>query len=83
MINFSGIGKHQDVSICIRCIFFARSVYEQYHLGLSLSFAMHKIKPDTLTAGAVKINFKGTIEKFFASDNACLFMSSVKGTPAY
>ena len=44
---------------------------------------MRKIKPDTLTAGTVKSNFKGTVEKFVARDNAFSFMSSVKGTPAY
>ena len=35
------------------CIFFARSVYGQHYLGSSINFAMHKIKPDTLTAGTV------------------------------
>ena len=48
-----------------------------------MNFAMHKIKPSTLTAGTVKSNLKGTIERFVASDNASLFMTSVKGTPAY
>ena len=49
----------------------------------SITFAMHKIKPVTLTAGTVKSNFKGTIERFLAGDNVFSFMSSVKGTPAY
>ena len=49
----------------------------------SIEFAMHKIKPGTLTARTVKSNFKGTIEKFVARDNAFSFMSSVKGTRAY
>ena len=44
---------------------------------------MHKIKPGTLTAGTVKSNFKETIERFVARDNAFSFMNSVKGTPAY
>ena len=44
---------------------------------------MHKIKPVTLTAGTVKNNFKETIERFVASDNAFLFMSYVKATTAY
>ena len=44
---------------------------------------MHKIKPDTLTAGTVKSNFKATIESFVARDNAFSFRSSVKGPPAY
>ena len=44
---------------------------------------MHKIKPGTLTAGTVKNNFKGTIERFIASDNVFSLMSSVKGAPAY
>ena len=44
---------------------------------------MHKIKPGTFTAGVVKSNFKGIIERFVARDNAFSFMSSVKGTPSY
>ena len=44
---------------------------------------MHRIKPGTLTAGTVKSNFKGAIERFFARDNAFSFLSLVKGTPAY
>ena len=44
---------------------------------------MYKIKPGTLTAGMVKNNLKGTIERFVASDNAFSFMSSVKGKPTY
>ena len=58
-------------------------MYEQYHLRSSINFAMHKSKPGTFTAGTVKNNFKGTIEKFVASDNAFSFMSSIKRTPAY
>ena len=64
-------------------IFFARSVYEQYHLRSSTNFAVHKIEPGTLTAGTVKNNFKRTIERFIASENAFSLISSVKGTPAY
>ena len=44
---------------------------------------MHNIKPATLTAGTVKSTFKATVERFVARDNIFLFMSSVKGTPAY
>ena len=57
--------------------------YEPHHLRSSINLAMHKIKPGTLTAGTVKSNFKGTIERSVARDNAFSFMSSVKGTPAY
>ena len=64
-------------------IFFARSAYEQDHLRSSVTFAMHKIKPSTLTAGTINSSFKETIETFVARDNAFLFMSSAKGTPAY
>ena len=63
-------------------IFFSRSVYEQHHLRSTINFAMHKIKPGTLTAGPVKSNFRETVERFVASDNAFSFMRSVKGTPA-
>ena len=44
---------------------------------------MHIIKTGTLTAVMVKSNLKGTVERFFASDNPFSFMSSVRGTPAY
>ena len=44
---------------------------------------MHKIKPGSLTAGTVKSNFKGTIERFVTKDNALSFMSPIKGTLAY
>ena len=64
-------------------IFFARSVYEEHHLRSSINFSIHKIKPGKLKEGTVKNNFKGTIERFVASNNAFSFMSSVKGTPAY
>ena len=64
-------------------IFFARSIYEQHHLCSSLNFAMHQIKPGTLTARAIKSHFKRAIARFGASDNAFSFTSSVKGTPAY
>ena len=40
---------------------------------------MHKIKPGKIAAGTIKINFKGRIETFVASDNAFSFISSVKG----
>ena len=63
-------------------IFFTRFVYEQHHLRSSINIAMYKLKPGTLTAGTVKSNFKGTIERFVARDNAFSFMSSVKGTLA-
>ena len=58
-------------------IFSARSVYEQQHLRSSINFAMHKIKPGTLTAKTVKNKFKATIQRFVASDNAFSIMSSV------
>ena len=44
---------------------------------------MYKIKPNRLTAGTVKSNFKETVERIVARDNAFSFISSVKGTPAY
>ena len=44
---------------------------------------MYKIKPGTLTARMLKNNLKGTFERLVVSDNAFLFMSSVKGAPAY
>ena len=44
---------------------------------------MLKTKLGTLTAGTVKSNFKGTIERFVVRDNAFSFMTSVKETPAY
>ena len=44
---------------------------------------MLKIKPGTLTAGTVKSNFKGTIERFVVRDDVFSVMTSVKETPAY
>ena len=44
---------------------------------------MHKSKLGTLTGGTINSNFKQTVEKFVARDNAFPFMSSVKGPPAY
>ena len=35
---------------------------------------MHKIKPGTLTAGTVKSNFKGKIERFVERDNVFSLM---------
>ena len=65
-------------------LFFARSVYEQHHhVYSSINLAIYNIKPGILTAGTVKSNFKGTIERFLGRDNAISFMSSVKGTPIY
>ena len=58
-------------------------MYEQHLLRSSISFVMHKIKLGKLTAGMVKNNLKGTIERFVASDKTLSFMSSVKGTPPY
>ena len=62
---------------------FGRSVYEQHHLRSSINFAMYKIKLGKVTTGTVKSNFKRTIERLFASDNAFSFMSSAKGASAY
>ena len=45
-------------------------MYEQHHLCSSINFAMHKIKPGTLTAGMVKNIFKATIKRLLATDNA-------------
>ena len=59
-----------------------RSVYEQYHLGSSINFAMHKIKHDTIRAGTVKNNSKGMIERFVACENVFSFISRVNGTPS-
>ena len=63
--------------------FFPGLYYEQRRSHSTINFAMHKIKTGTLTAGPVKSNFKGTIQRFVASDNVFSFMSSFKGTPAH
>ena len=44
---------------------------------------MDKIKPGKITAGTIKNNFKQTVKRFVASENAFSFTSLVKGTPAY
>ena len=63
-------------------IFVPRSVYEWHNLLSSISFVIHRIKPNILTAGTIKYNFKGTIKSFVASDYAFLFISSFKVTSA-
>ena len=55
-------------------------MYEQHHLSSSITFVMHKIKPGTFTIEMVKNNFKGTLGRFVASDNAFSFMISVNRT---
>ena len=60
--------------------FFARSIYEQYHLFSSINCVLHEIKPGQLIPGRVKQNNISTTDRFVAIDNAFSFMSSVKGT---
>ena len=48
-----------------------------------MNFAMRKTKLSTFIAETVKNNFKGTIGKFVASDNAFSLMSWVQGAPEY
>ena len=59
------------------------SGYEQHHLCSPRNLVMHKIGPDTLTAGIIKNNFKGTMERFVGRDNTFSFVCSVKKTPTY
>ena len=54
------------------------SGYEQHHLCSPRNLVMHKIGPDTLTAGIIKNNFKGTMERFVGRDNTFSFVCSVK-----
>ena len=49
--NQSLLNFNQHLASDADHIFFARSVHEQYHLHSSIYFAMHSIKPDTLTVG--------------------------------
>ena len=56
---------------------------EQHYLRSSINFVMYNIKPGTLTAGTVKIDFKGKTERFIARKNAFSCMKSVKGAPTY
>lgn len=64
-------------------IFFFRSWYDQYHLRSSINLVMYKIKPGKSTAEPIKNNFKGTIQRFVASNNVISFMSSVIETQTY
>ena len=48
----------------MRIIYFFCQVCAWATIRSSINFVMHKIKSVTLTAGLVKNNFKGTIEKF-------------------
>ena len=58
-------------------IFFARFVYGQDHVH---SLENYGINAGQFTVGTIKQNYRGTIDRFVASDNALSFMSSVKGT---
>ena len=58
-------------------------MYEHHHLRSSIKVFVHKTRPGTPTAGTDKNNFKTTIERFVASDDAFSFMRSVKATLAY
>ena len=70
LLNFD-----QFLASATNYIFFARSVYGQCHLHSSINVYMHKIKPDTVKAKKVKSNFKGTVERFVASENSFSFIS--------
>ena len=59
------------------------SAYEQQHLLSSINFAIHNTKLCALTAETIKNDFKGIIERFVASENKFLVMSSVKRTPEF
>ena len=78
LLNFS-----QYFASDVDYIFFISPVYEQHRLLLSINFAMHKVRPGTLTTRIVKYNLKGTVERFLASDKVFSFMSPFKGTPTY
>ena len=71
-INQSLVNFNQYFASDADYIIFARSLYEQHNLRSSVNFAIHNIKPGTLTAGTVKINFKGTVAMFVARYNAFL-----------
>ena len=58
--------------------FFARSIVEQCHLKSSINIALQKIRCSELTASSIKGNYKESIKKLLANDNAFSFMSSVK-----
>ena len=59
------------ISVRCRC----RYVYEQHYVRSIINFAMPKNKSGTLTVVTVTNNFKGTVERFFTSDTAFLFMN--------
>ena len=44
---------------------------------------MQKVRDMQITAGTVKQNYKKSVKILLSFENACSFMSSVKGTPAY
>ena len=59
-------------------IFFARSVVEQHHLYSSLNIAMQKMNSGSVTAGSIRKNYKETVKRFVAKNNAFSFMVVLK-----
>ena len=47
-----------------------------------IKFAIGNIKPGTLSAGTVKNNLEGTVERFATRDNTYSPTNWIKGTPA-
>ena len=77
LLNFS-----QRFSSNSDYIFFAHYVMQQINLFNQINVATRKVKGD-ITAGQWQQNFIETVRSFVCEDQAHLFMSSIKGTPAY
>lgn len=62
-------------------ILFSRFVYKNHHLGLSINIAVNQTKSGMSTAGTIKNNFKGKIERLIGGGNSFSLIIPLKRIP--
>ena len=61
-------------------IFYALSTLQQLKLTSRIKIALKKVRASNLTAEMISRNFSAKLRDFIASDHACQFMGTIKGT---
>lgn len=61
-------------------IFYALSTLQQLKLTSRIKIALKKVRASNLTAEMISRNFSAKVRDFIASDHACQFMGTIKGT---
>lgn len=61
-------------------IFYALSTLQQLKLTSRIKIALKKVRASNLTAEMISRNFSAEVRDFIASDHACQFMGTIKGT---